>query len=157
MENLELYYKFEKGFSKIYEFLPVVSSYTSPKSLISIVGYNENKQNYRSLNKKKKKIPIILKINSSRFLALLSYSACFLNREKKTIPRKFLISSNKFFVNRFVLTDLCPDKTFGKTPACLTTRDELGHFFVKKHIFVNFSKFSQNSTKKPPCPGRSQS
>ena len=127
-------------------------------SIEVIVGYNENKQNYLRPTWTKKKIPLILKRNrSSSFLALLTYSACFLNREKKNITRKFLISSKKFFVNRFVLTDLCPDKTFGKTPARLTTRDKLGHFFVKMHKFVNFSRFSQNSTKKPPCPGRSQS
>ena len=40
------------------------------------------------------------------------------------------------FFNTFVSTDLCLDKTFGKTPARLKMNHELGHFFVKIHIFV---------------------
>ena len=44
-------------------------------------------------------------------------------------------------VNKFVSTNLCMDRTFGKTPALSELEINSGHIFVKVHKFVEFPKF----------------
>ena len=83
MENLEFHYKFEKGITKVYEFLPIVSSYTSPKSLISIVGYNENKQKLPKTHLQKEENPYNIEKNDLLvFGSMLSYFFPYIPQKK---------------------------------------------------------------------------
>ena len=57
-------------------------------------------------------------------------------------PTSRFLFEEQICVNKFVSTNLCMDRTFGKTPALSEFEINSGHFFVKLHIFVEFPNFS---------------
>ena len=53
-------------------------------------------------------------------------------------PTLRFLFEEQISVNKFASTNLCMDRTFGKTPALAEFEIKSGHFFVKLHIFVEF-------------------